>query len=111
MEVWKRKWQPTPVLLLGKFQGQRSLVGYSPQDRKESDMTERLHFTSQEKQGPEGICIEIKCKQSTCLFHLLFNLLESYSLCPPSSPASALVYLAACLKPQNHTLSSQTAFL
>ena len=26
---WKRKWQPTPVLLPGKFHGQRSLVGYS----------------------------------------------------------------------------------
>ena len=27
---WRRKWQPTPVLLPGKFHGQRSLVGYSP---------------------------------------------------------------------------------
>ena len=41
---WRRKWQPTPVLLPGKFHGQRSLVGYSPLGRKESDMTERLHF-------------------------------------------------------------------
>ena len=27
---WRRKWQPTPVFLLGEFHGQRSLVGYSP---------------------------------------------------------------------------------
>ena len=27
---WRRKQQPTPVFLLGKFQGQRSPVGYSP---------------------------------------------------------------------------------
>ena len=27
---WRRKWQPTPVFLLEKSQGQRSLVGYSP---------------------------------------------------------------------------------
>ena len=27
---WRRKWQPTPILLLGKFHGLRSLVGYSP---------------------------------------------------------------------------------
>ena len=27
---WRRKWQPTLVFLLGKFNGQRSLVGYSP---------------------------------------------------------------------------------
>ena len=38
------KWQPTPVFLPGKFHGLRSLVGYSPWGRKESDMTERLHF-------------------------------------------------------------------
>ena len=24
---WRRKWQPTPVFLLGESQGQRSLVG------------------------------------------------------------------------------------
>ena len=41
---WRRTWQPTPVLLPGKSHGQRSLVGYSPWGRKESDMTERLHF-------------------------------------------------------------------
>ena len=43
---WRRKWQPTLVLLPGKFHGQRSLVGYRPQGCKESDMTEQLHFTS-----------------------------------------------------------------
>ena len=26
---WRKKWQPTPVFLPGKFHGQRSLVGYS----------------------------------------------------------------------------------
>ena len=41
---WKKKWQLTPVLLLGKFHGRRSLVGYSPRGHKESDMTEQLHF-------------------------------------------------------------------
>ena len=44
LTYWRRKWQPTPVLLPGKSHGQRSLVGYSPWGRKESDMTERLHF-------------------------------------------------------------------
>ena len=33
------KWQPTPVLF-GKSHGRRSLVGYSPYGRKESDTTE-----------------------------------------------------------------------
>ena len=41
---WRRKWQPTPVLLSGKSHGQRSLVGCSSWGREESDTTERLHF-------------------------------------------------------------------
>ena len=36
---WRRKWQPTPIFLPGKSYGQRSVMGYSPWDRKESDMT------------------------------------------------------------------------
>ena len=39
---WRREWLPTPVFLPGEFHGQRSLVGYSPWDCKESDMTEGL---------------------------------------------------------------------
>ena len=40
---WGRKWEPIPVFLPGESNGQRSLVGYSSWDRKESDTTERLH--------------------------------------------------------------------
>ena len=40
----RRQWQPTPVLLPGKFHGWRILVGCSPWGREESDTTERLHF-------------------------------------------------------------------
>ena len=40
---WRRKRQPTPILLPGKFHGWRSLVSYSPWDCKELDMTEQLH--------------------------------------------------------------------
>ena len=39
---WRRKRQPTPVFLLWKSHGQRSLVGYSPQGCKESDTTELI---------------------------------------------------------------------
>ena len=45
MSFWRRKWQPTPVFLPGESHGQRSLVGYSPWGRKESDTTERLTQT------------------------------------------------------------------
>ena len=41
---WRRKWQPTPVFFLGESHGRRSLVSYSPQGCKESDMTKRLHL-------------------------------------------------------------------
>ena len=40
---WVR-WHPTPVLLPGKSQEQRSLLGCSPWGRSESDTTERLPF-------------------------------------------------------------------
>ena len=40
----EKEWQPTPVLLPGESHGRRSLVGYNPWGRKESDTTERLHF-------------------------------------------------------------------
>ena len=52
----RRKWQPTPVLLSGKSHGRRSLVGYSPWGRKESDTTERLHFHFSHQEGP---CISL----------------------------------------------------
>ena len=42
--LWRRKWQPTPVLLPGESHGQRNLSGYSPWSCKELDTVERLHF-------------------------------------------------------------------
>ena len=42
--LWRRKWQPTPVLLPGKSHGCRSLVGCSPWGSEESDTTECLPF-------------------------------------------------------------------
>ena len=43
---WRRKLQSTPVLLPRKSHGQRSLVGYSPWGRKESDRLSDFTFTS-----------------------------------------------------------------
>ena len=45
---WSRKWQPIPVFLPREFHGQRSLVGYSPCNPKESDTTEHA-------QVPDGV--------------------------------------------------------
>ena len=44
--TWRRKRQPTPVFLPGESHARRSLVGFSPRGREESDTTERLHFHS-----------------------------------------------------------------
>ena len=40
---WRRKWQPTPVVLPGESHGWRSLAGYSLWVGKESDRTEHSH--------------------------------------------------------------------
>ena len=40
---WRRKWQPTPVFLPGKFHGHRSLAGYSPWGLKELVTTSQLN--------------------------------------------------------------------
>ena len=43
-----------PVLLPGKFHGQRSLAGYSSWGHKESDTTERLSMYLEMKREREG---------------------------------------------------------
>ena len=43
---WRRKWLPLQYSCLQKSHGWRSLVGYSPWGRKESDTAEQLHFLS-----------------------------------------------------------------
>ena len=37
---WRRVQKPTPLILLGKSSGQRSLAGYSPWGRKRGNKTE-----------------------------------------------------------------------
>ena len=67
--LWRRKWQPTPVSLPGKSHGQRSLVGYSPWGRKESDTTEA---TEHEHVGDSD-----NEKLTTLLLWLVFGLCPS----------------------------------
>ena len=40
--LWRREWVPTPVFLPGEFHRLKSMEGYSPWGRKESEMTEQL---------------------------------------------------------------------
>ena len=63
--------------LPGKSHGQSSLAGYSPWGRKESDMTEQLHFT---------------------LPNIYYNSAEIQKLaCPSESPRELWKYI--CLDP------------
>ena len=43
-DLLEKEMATQPVLLPGKSHGWRSMVGYSPWGRKESDTTKRLHF-------------------------------------------------------------------
>ena len=47
---WRRKWQPTPVFLLGESQGRGSLVGCCLWGRMESDPTEVTQQQQQQQQ-------------------------------------------------------------
>ena len=59
--LWRRKWQPTPVLLPGKSHGRRSVAGYSPWGLKGSDTTERLHFTFATSYSTSDILHHLLC--------------------------------------------------
>ena len=61
---WRRK--PTPLLLPGKY-GQRSLVGYSPWDRKESHTTEQIPF-------------DFNLPQSLSFFNLFYLLQKKFCI-------------------------------
>ena len=68
---WRRAWQPTPAFLPGESYGQRSLVGYSPGDRKESDMTkatEHAHISCCQNRL-------VTSKLLTQKFHVVFKML------------------------------------
>ena len=69
---WRRKWQPTPVYLPGKSQGQRSLVGYSPEGRKRaghdlatetttSSLNQWFSIGGHSLQGTSDRCLETCC--------------------------------------------------
>ena len=72
---WRRKQQPTPVFLPGESHGQRSLVGYSPWGRKESDTTEATKyactfFTVLESGSPRSRHQQIRCLVRACFLVL-----------------------------------------
>ena len=61
---WRRAWQPTPVFSPAGSHGQRSLVGYCPWGRRESDTTEHtqgqtLHLTGSNPRKQSKLNLEM----------------------------------------------------
>ena len=75
---WRRKWQPIPVFLPGKFCDQRSLVGCSPWGHKESDTTELTHtqcaypvwrpYTREAERGHSTFCLAHCMESCVCVY-------------------------------------------
>ena len=70
LDSWRRKWKPTPVFLPGEPHRRRSLVGYSPQGRKES--TKWLHFFTLDSTGSNILYLSF-----SVLLHLVWLSLVS----------------------------------
>ena len=68
---WSRKWHPTPVILLRKFHGQRSLAGYSPWGCTELDTAEHRNKTCKEK---VRVITELTGLDLLCPIHQIFHL-------------------------------------
>ena len=96
--LWRRKWQPTPVCLPGEPHGRRSLVGYSPWDCKESDMTERLSTGIYKKRRLK----KMKCRDSWYGAHITQGIHTRVTQLPGLGAVSLIptvAMLAECVKP------------
>ena len=81
----------TPVLLPRKFHGWRSLVGYSPWSRKESETTEWLHFHFiKDDTGWDGR--RIKNRSSFCLKSVSHEGSRCWEKDTPACLYSPLIY-------------------
>ena len=87
---WRRKWQSTPALLPGKSCGRRSLIGYSPWGRKESDLAERLHFHKSENFQGYGYLKQVGHVMPSFVHPLVYN-----GSCAPMNKTSFISFPAA----------------
>ena len=70
---WRRKWQPTPVFLIGESQGRGSLVGCCLWGCTESDMTEATQQQQQQQQQQQlDMSREMGTSPDTCIFTTIF---------------------------------------
>ena len=96
---WRRKWQLTPVFLSGKSHGQRSLVGYSSQSHKESDMTE--HYIGYIRHCSFMFALKYLISSTLLILHPNF---ENYAL-----PSKWTSYLMLCQESLTSRVSLQSS--
>ena len=124
---WRRKWQPTPVLLLKEFRGQRSLVGCCLWGCIESDTTEATQHANVDRRrkwqpAPVFLPGESQGQRSLVGCHLWGHTesdttevtqqqQQQQPLASPPSPCSqASGIIAGSLEPEReHILSVRTA--
>ena len=83
----RRKWQPTPVFLPGKFHGRRNLAGYSPWGHKVGHSWAHTHTHTH----THTICCTLQLNFSF-LFAPCFNFsTRSYSVLSCFSPLSSVL--------------------
>ena len=100
IQHWRTKGPPTPVFIPGKSHGQRSLAGYSPRGRNESDVAEHARICSVifETSGAPGHDFPLQCKSNPrsfrqtrfpgCLFFV--NFAFAFDICLHSLKGSTL---------------------
>ena len=109
--LWRRKWQPTPVFLPGKFHGQRSLAGYSPWGYEESDTTVWLSLGWFKILGGTR-SIPLFHSSSLWIFTSVYCLQNIFSRYSMPGPFSALRSRLACYllrKPSRNILAKLTS--
>ena len=115
---WRRKWQPTPVVLPGESQGRGSLVGCRPWGRTESDATAA---TQQQQQQRHCCCQSLSyvllfaapwtaAHQASRSFTISWNLLKHMSIklwCHPTISSSVIPFYWATI----YVLNSQSDYM
>ena len=114
------------IFLTGELHGQRSLVGYSPWNRKEQDMTERLTLSLsytfgssksifQQNWHPSPLSQTLKNKAGLCVTGQMHGDLSSVSVRPPAlclgeAQASLGVDCAAAFSGGQNRVDSETTW-
>ena len=94
--LWRRKWQHTPVFLLGESHGQGSQAGYSPWGHKQSDTIEHAPTHPFCWEEYSGLAVF-----SFITLNISFSLLDSKASVEKSTDSIMMVplYVRGCFLP------------